>query len=102
MAREFAKTFYNSPAWKRCRKLYRQSVNGLCERCLAQGHTVPGDIVHHKVELSPANINDTKITLGWSNLELVCIDCHNKEHMTKHGNTADGLMFDEDGNLVQT
>lgn len=71
MARDFAKAFYNSPAWKKCRKLYFQSVNGLCERCLAKGMHVPGYEVHHKTELSPNNISDRKITLSWSNLELL-------------------------------
>lgn len=101
MAREFAAAFYNSPAWRRCRRLYRESVGGLCERCMSKGHHALGDIVHHKVELSPVNINDPKVTLSWSNLELLCIDHHNEHHNTKHGNTADGLMFDEDGNLIQ-
>lgn len=32
MAREFAKKFYNSKAWKKCREAYKKKVNGLCER----------------------------------------------------------------------
>ena len=39
-----------------------------------------GVIVHHKVHLSPDNIHNPEITLGWDNLELLCRDCHAKEH----------------------
>ena len=60
-----------------------------------------GYIVHHKVLLTPMNINNPDVTLNWKHLEYVCQDCHNKEH---HGNgegvTAEGLIFDEYGELV--
>jgi 5-methylcytosine-specific restriction endonuclease McrA len=75
-------------------------VNGLCERCLKAGQYVPGYILHHKIELTPRNINEPGIAFGWDNLELLCIDCHNEEHLQLHGNTAAGLMFDDDGNLI--
>jgi hypothetical protein len=47
-------------------------------------------------------VHDTSITLSWSNLEAVCLDCHNKEHMTKGTATADGISFDAEGNVVYT
>lgn len=37
---------------------------------------VPGEIVHHKIELTPMNIDKPEITLNWDNLELVCRNCH--------------------------
>lgn len=92
----YAKKFYNSGAWKKCRNGYFQSKYGLCERCAA-----PGKIVHHKKYITPENINDPNITLNWDNLELVCQDCHNKEHHELHGVTAYGLIFDDNGNLVR-
>lgn len=95
MAREFAKDFYNSKQWKECRKGYKRLVHGLCERC-----GKPGDIVHHKIKLTPYNINNPEITLNWDNLELLCIDCHNREHMLKYGPTREDVMFSEDGDLV--
>lgn len=101
MAQDFAIPFYNSARWKKCRRGYISSVNGLCERCLKAGRYVPGEIVHHKVELTARNIGDENIALSWGNLELLCQDCHNAEHMTRHGNTAAGLAFDEQGNLMQ-
>lgn len=78
--KEFATAFYKSKAWKNCRELYAQSVGGLCERCLAKGVYRPGEIVHHKVWLTPENINDASITLNWDNLILLCRDCHAEVH----------------------
>ena len=56
MAKEFAKPFYKSVRWQRCRDAYIKSVNGLCENCLVKGKIVPGYIVHHKIELDEINI----------------------------------------------
>jgi 5-methylcytosine-specific restriction protein A len=101
VAKEYARTFYNSKAWKKCKRGYILSVNGLCERCLKQGKYVPGYIVHHKQYITPSNINDPNITLNWGNLEYVCQDCHNKEHQQKYGATREGLTFNENGELVE-
>lgn len=92
--KEWAKPFYKSKAWRNCRDAYFISKHGLCERC---GR--PGLIVHHRIYLTPQNINDPNATLSWDNLELLCQDCHNKEH---HGTdvTAEGLCFNENGELV--
>jgi len=78
--REFAKAFYTSRAWADCRKAYKKSVGGLCERCLKAGRYSPGEIVHHKIHLTPQNITQPNITLDWDNLELLCRDCHAAEH----------------------
>ena len=42
MAREFAREFYNSKAWRDCADAYARSKGMLCERCLAKGIIVPG------------------------------------------------------------
>ena len=102
MARDFAKKFYNSKAWKKCRASYILSVNGLCERCLANGKYVPGDEVHHKIYLTPENINNPEIALSFSNLELLCATCHSKEHNEKYSQLREGFGFDENGDLVYT
>lgn len=101
MAREFSRSFYNSKAWIKCREAYRQSVNGLCERHLANGKYVIGVEVHHKIHLTPENINNPEITLSWDNLELLCESCHSKEHMSKYSPLRDDVMFDENGDLVR-
>jgi 5-methylcytosine-specific restriction endonuclease McrA len=101
MAQDFARPLYNSKRWQKCRRGYISSVNGLCERCLKAGHYVPGEIVHHKIELTARNIGDENIALRWGNLELLCATCHQLHHATKYGNTAPGLKFDESGVLIQ-
>lgn len=97
MAKQWAKKLYNSKAWKECRASYIESVYGLCERCSTAGY-----IVHHKIVLTPKNINDPWITLNHAVLEYLCLDCHNHEHMgTAEPITAQGTVFDSQGNLIQ-
>lgn len=80
---EWAKRFYKSKQWQKCRAGYIKSVGGLCERCRARGLIVPGEIVHHKVHLNPQNILEPGITMAWDNLEYLCRDCHAKVHGEK-------------------
>lgn len=81
--KDFARSFYTSQAWDDCRKAYRKSVGGLCEVCRDKGLIVPGVIVHHKRPLTPDNINDPNITMGWDNLQFVCRECHAEIHGAK-------------------
>ncbi|WP_082794450.1 HNH endonuclease [Halobacillus sp. KGW1] len=97
MSKAYAKWFYQSKAWRKCRRSYYLSQHGLCERCPA-----PGRIVHHIVYITPANINDPNVTLNHDNLELLCQDCHNREHHQQHEVTRGDVMFDEDGNLIRS
>lgn len=78
--KDFAAGFYKSQAWKRTRAAYTKAQGGLCEECFSHGLIVPGEIVHHKKPLTPLNIHDPNITLDWSNLRLLCRECHAKEH----------------------
>ncbi len=78
--REFAKRFYKSRRWQAVSKSYAKSVGNLCEACESKGLIVPGEIVHHKIPLTPENINDPSIALGWGNLELLCRTCHAEQH----------------------
>jgi len=82
----WAETFYNSPAWKRTRYAYSKSVAHLCERC-----GEPGVIVHHKVPLTPENVHDPSVTLDWSNLMLLCRDCHAAVHKPEKRYKVDEL-----------
>ena len=95
MAQEWAKSLYSSLAWHKCRDSFYISRNGLCERCGEAGL-----IVHHKVWLTPSNINDPSITLNWDNLELLCNECHSKEHLGSEATTEE-VMFDSNGNLIK-
>lgn len=76
----YAGALYNGKAWQDCRSAYKKSKGGLCERCLSKGIYKAGEIVHHKVHISPENINNPQIALNWENLELLCRDCHALEH----------------------
>ena len=85
MHEQFANTFYRSGAWRKCRAEFVKARGGLCERCLARGIINAGSRemplqAHHKVKLTPENINDPTITLNWDNLELLCKECHDEEH----------------------
>ena len=81
--KEFASDFYNSPGWKQTRSAYKKSVGGLCEVCIREGRYRAGEIVHHKIPLTPDNITDPDITLSWKNLQLVCRECHARIHDRK-------------------
>ena len=72
----WAETFYKSKTWQRCRNAYAKSKGGLCEACLKRGMFTPGVIVHHKIHLTPDNINNPDIALNADNLMLLCRDCH--------------------------
>lgn len=104
MARDFSRAFYRSRAWRSARDAYAASVHGLCERCLARGALVPGEIVHHRVHLTPENVGDPSVSLAFGNLELLCRACHADEHPEVYGRDAprEGprVAFDENGDLV--
>jgi hypothetical protein len=76
MAKQFAKSFYNSADWKKARKIYvnerRLADGGLCEVC----RTRAGEEVHHITPLTPDNISDGRVALDKSNLQLLCRECH--------------------------
>lgn len=97
MAKEFAKDFYNSKTWRDTQRLYKQSKYGICERCKQP----KGTIVHHKQYLTPYNINDLDVSLSFDNLELLCIDCHNKEHFEKYSAVREDVCFDALGRLIK-
>jgi len=80
MSKDFARKFYSSQAWNNCREAYMNKVHHLCERCLAKGIYKPAEIVHHKIELTPDNIGNPRITLSHENLEAVCRECHAALH----------------------
>lgn len=75
--------FYKTEQWKNCRDAYAKSVGGLCEKCLQNGRYEPGEIVHHKVPLTPQNVSDPEISLNWDNLQLLCRMCHGDAHRTR-------------------
>ena len=91
----FSDAFYISPAWRKCAHAYRRSVGGLCEECRKRGLIVPAEEVHHKIRLTPENINRPEIALNWKNLIALCKECHLKAHRKEKRWTVD-----EDGNVT--
>lgn len=103
MARDFALSFYRGQPWRRTRDAYMRLGHGLCEECLKEGVYTPAVIVHHKIHLSPENIDDPDITLSFDNLERVCNLCHAKLHPEIYDMDDDtmGTEFDQDGNVLR-
>lgn len=95
---EYAERFYKSKAWQACRLSYVKAVGGLCEECLKQGRYNPGVIVHHKVHITPENINCPEITMNFANLELLC----SLHHAEAHGKKIRRYKVDELGRVTLT
>ena len=102
MAKEWAKSFYNSKRWQKCRDSYiahRISVDGgVCEECGRQ----QGYIVHHTVALTPYNINNADISLNHEMMKYVCKDCHDQYegHGVGHSKVKPLCIFDADGQPI--
>ena len=105
--------FYESKAWKRVRLNICLAQSCLCARCGRACYVdglssyVPKEkrligIVHHKEYINDENESNDLIILDENNLELLCIDCHNKEHKKVNDITRNDLMFDENGQLVES
>ena len=102
MAKEFARDFYDGKEWRHCRKSFiamRKKIDGgMCQRCSER----LGYIVHHKIPLTPENINDVSISLNHDNLEYVCKPCHDREkgHFLYREEKPRRYGFDSDGNPI--
>jgi 5-methylcytosine-specific restriction endonuclease McrA len=95
MAKEYARAFYASGAWRSLRKQILHRDLYTCADCDGRAEEV-----HHKTELTPDNINDPNITLNPDNLISLCHDCHTKRR-AGCGDIADGYYFDEKGQVVR-
>lgn len=99
LMKEFARKFYKSRTWKKCRIAYIKhrvmADGGLCEVCREK----LGYIVHHKEPLTPENIHDETITLSFANLQFECKDCHDREEAHPFiVNKKLNCCFDDSGN----
>ena len=107
--------FYTSKKWRNLRDTYAKSQDYICERCFRPcykksdkeykrlkelGEDVVFGIVHHKEHLTDTNYQDPSISMEWSNLELLCIKCHNKEHNTSTNEVREDVKFDEQGRII--
>ncbi len=93
MAKDFAKEFYRSAAWRAARRSALRRDTFTCHDC--QGRATE---VHHIVELTPVNIHDMRTALGLENLMSLCHDCHNRRTQ-RAGDLPEEFFFDADGQL---
>lgn len=77
--------FYKSKEWI----VFRQNIIGkrvnhrselICEHCGRQIIRKYDCILHHKEELTEANVNDVNISLNPDNIMMIHFDCHNEIH----------------------
>lgn len=94
--KEYAKEFYTSPEWRHCRDAYMNSVGMMCEMCKESGQYEKADIVHHKIHITPDNINDVEITLNHLNLQALC----RHHHMLVHSTKQRRYIVDSNGNVI--
>lgn len=104
----FAHKFYHSKQWRNVREVVKDRSHGLCERCAERGVLRPLDVVHHKVPLTPENVNDPSISLNPDMLVALCNDCHTEVHKQLGIGALNGrppekprVGFDENGNVVR-
>lgn len=95
MAKEWAKPFYNSMAWKAKRQEILRRDHFTCELCEGRGVEI-----HHEIELTPENIADPTITLNNALLHTLCHDCHAKITNGAAFDCDEGFYFDDEGQLV--
>ena len=88
--------FYNSKQWHKVRSAYKLYRHNICERCGGIGY-----IVHHKCYIDANNIYNTEVTLNFDNLELLCMDCHNKEHFEQNDFTDNGQLKVQDNDILE-
>lgn len=75
IGRKKAHPFYSSGKWLSVRDAYLRSKHYVCELCGA-----PAKYVHHKEPLHDEDyfVNYEKC-YGFANLQVLCMDCHNKQ-----------------------
>lgn len=68
--------FYNTREWNDLREKKRKAEHNECERCRAKFIYTRGETVHHKKYLRQF----PELAMDYSNLELLCKECHYQEH----------------------
>lgn len=72
---ERSATFYRSKQWRELRAVVMHKQLGLCQQHLSEGHPTPGNIVDHIIPIK----KDWSKRLLESNLQVLCIGCHNRK-----------------------
>lgn len=72
--------FYCRKPWRDLSYSLKVKVNGQCNRCKETILDFSKLIGHHTVELNENNVDNPDIALNPELIEIICHDCHNKEH----------------------
>lgn len=72
--------FYCSKPWRDLSYRLKIQANGGCFRCKETLLDFSKLIGHHTVELNEDNVDDPNISLNPDKIEIICHNCHNKEH----------------------
>ncbi|NLB52074.1 MAG: HNH endonuclease [Syntrophomonadaceae bacterium] len=73
-------SFYCRKPWLDLSFNLKIAAKGKCQRCGTTVKDIKYLIGHHKIELTEENVNDPSIALNPVHIEIICLDCHNKEH----------------------
>lgn len=88
MAQDFSKHIYTSTAWRDLRHNLIVERKPVCERCGKLCLDTSQLVGHHKIEINEQNVNDLDIVYNPNNIEIICSDCHNKEHRRFNGKSS--------------
>ena len=72
--------FYCTQEWRDLSYNSKIAAGGKCSRCGYIADKMSELIGHHKIELTEDNVDDPNISLNPENIEVICQQCHNKEH----------------------
>lgn len=72
--------FRCSKPWRKLSYKLKVERGGKCNRCKEILLDFSKLIGHHIIELNEDNVDNLNISLNPDNIEIVCHDCHNKEH----------------------
>lgn len=72
--------FYCRKPWRDLSYSLKIEANGKCNRCKESILDFKYLIAHHKVELTEDNVDEPNISLNPKLIEIICHQCHNKEH----------------------
>lgn len=73
--------FYCCKKWRELAFSLKVRAGGKCARCNQIILDFSFLIGHHTAELTMENVNDPEVSLNPENIEIICHDCHNKEHV---------------------
>ena len=72
--------FYCSKPWLDLSYVLKIEAKGKCQKCGKIVLEFKDLIPHHTIELTEDNVDDHSISLNPKLIEVICFQCHNKEH----------------------